>query len=66
MRRLFPSTTGLPTVLQFMRVCRTGASGLLVSSLGAFARFQANEAWTCEHQALVRARVMTGSRDVGE
>ncbi|PBQ16275.1 bifunctional glutamine synthetase adenylyltransferase/deadenyltransferase [Pseudomonas congelans] len=49
-----------------MRLRPSGASGLLVSSLGAFARYQANEAWTWEHQALVRARVMTGSRDVGE
>ncbi|POD78003.1 bifunctional glutamine synthetase adenylyltransferase/deadenyltransferase [Pseudomonas syringae group genomosp. 3] len=49
-----------------MRLRPSGASGLLVSSLGAFARYQANEAWTWEHQALVRARVLTGSRDVGE
>ena len=43
----------------------SGASGLLVSSLGAFARYQENEAWTWEHQALVRARVLVGSEDVG-
>jgi glutamate-ammonia-ligase adenylyltransferase len=49
-----------------MRLRPSGASGLLVSSVGAFARYQANEAWTWEHQALVRARVMAGSRDVGE
>ncbi|WP_439852179.1 bifunctional [glutamate--ammonia ligase]-adenylyl-L-tyrosine phosphorylase/[glutamate--ammonia-ligase] adenylyltransferase [Pseudomonas syringae] len=48
-----------------MRLRPSGASGLLVSSLGAFARYQANEAWTWEHQALVRARVLTGSPDVG-
>ncbi|MEB2515561.1 bifunctional [glutamate--ammonia ligase]-adenylyl-L-tyrosine phosphorylase/[glutamate--ammonia-ligase] adenylyltransferase [Pseudomonas sp. YuFO20] len=48
-----------------MRLRPSGASGLLVSSLGAFARYQENEAWTWEHQALVRARVLVGSEDVG-
>lgn len=48
-----------------MRLRPSGASGLLVSSLGAFARYQENEAWTWEHQALVRARVLVGSKDVG-
>ncbi|MHC8322712.1 bifunctional [glutamate--ammonia ligase]-adenylyl-L-tyrosine phosphorylase/[glutamate--ammonia-ligase] adenylyltransferase [Pseudomonas sp. GB2N2] len=48
-----------------MRLRPSGASGLLVSSLGAFSRYQENEAWTWEHQALVRARVLVGSRDVG-
>ncbi|KAA0976923.1 bifunctional [glutamate--ammonia ligase]-adenylyl-L-tyrosine phosphorylase/[glutamate--ammonia-ligase] adenylyltransferase [Pseudomonas sp. ANT_H12B] len=49
-----------------MRLRPSGASGLLVSSVGAFARYQENEAWTWEHQALVRARVLVGSRDVGQ
>jgi glutamate-ammonia-ligase adenylyltransferase len=49
-----------------MRLRPSGASGLLVSSLGAFARYQENEAWTWEHQALVRARVLVGSADVGK
>ena len=48
-----------------MRLRPSGAAGLLVSSLGAFARYQENEAWTWEHQALVRARVLVGSADVG-
>lgn len=48
-----------------MRLRPSGASGLLVSSLGAFGRYQENEAWTWEHQALVRARVLVGSPDVG-
>jgi glutamate-ammonia-ligase adenylyltransferase len=43
-----------------MRLRPSGASGLLVSSLNAFARYQENEAWTWEHQALVRARVLVG------
>ena len=49
-----------------MRLRPSGASGLLVSSLGAFERYQENEAWTWEHQALVRARVLVGSEDVGQ
>ncbi|WP_019411479.1 bifunctional [glutamate--ammonia ligase]-adenylyl-L-tyrosine phosphorylase/[glutamate--ammonia-ligase] adenylyltransferase [Pseudomonas psychrophila] len=48
-----------------MRLRPSGASGLLVSSLGAFERYQQNEAWTWEHQALVRARVLVGCTQVG-
>ncbi len=43
-----------------MRLRPSGDSGLLVSSLEAFADYQRNEAWTWEHQALVRARVVAG------
>ena len=43
-----------------MRLRPSGASGLLVSSLEAFARYQREEAWTWEHQALVRARPVAG------
>ncbi|MDH3220678.1 MAG: bifunctional [glutamate--ammonia ligase]-adenylyl-L-tyrosine phosphorylase/[glutamate--ammonia-ligase] adenylyltransferase [Gammaproteobacteria bacterium] len=38
-----------------------GSSGLLVSSLQAYLRYQLEKAWTWEHQALVRARVVAGS-----
>jgi glutamate-ammonia-ligase adenylyltransferase len=48
-----------------MRLRPSGAAGLLVSSLGAFERYQQNEAWTWEHQALVRARVLVGCARVG-
>lgn len=37
-----------------------GGAGLLVSSLDAFAQYQANAAWTWEHQALLRARPIAG------
>ncbi|MDF2488405.1 MAG: bifunctional glutamine-synthetase adenylyltransferase/deadenyltransferase [Pseudomonas sp.] len=47
-----------------MRLRPSGAAGLLVSSLGAFDRYQQNEAWTWEHQALVRARVLVGCPQV--
>jgi glutamate-ammonia-ligase adenylyltransferase len=38
-----------------------GTSGLLVSSIQAYLRYQLEKAWTWEHQALVRARVVAGS-----
>ena len=38
-----------------------GASGLLVSSSAAYLRYQLEKAWTWEHQALVRARLVAGS-----
>ncbi len=44
-----------------MRLRPSGTSGLLVSNLAAYADYQCNEAWTWEHQALVRARVVAGS-----
>ncbi len=44
-----------------MRLRPSGNSGLLVSSLRAFEKYQENSAWTWEHQALVRARVVAGS-----
>lgn len=43
-----------------MRLRPSGNAGLLVSSLAAFQRYQEQEAWTWEHQALVRARVLVG------
>lgn len=49
-----------------MRLRPSGAAGLLVSSLAAFQRYQENEAWTWEHQALVRARVLAGCSRVAE
>ena len=43
-----------------MRLRPSGNSGLLVSSLKAFENYQREGAWTWEHQALVRARVVAG------
>ncbi|GAB3105385.1 bifunctional [glutamate--ammonia ligase]-adenylyl-L-tyrosine phosphorylase/[glutamate--ammonia-ligase] adenylyltransferase [Aestuariicella hydrocarbonica] len=45
-----------------MRLRPSGNSGLLVSSLTAFEKYQRNEAWTWEHQALTRARVVAGGQ----
>jgi [glutamine synthetase] adenylyltransferase / [glutamine synthetase]-adenylyl-L-tyrosine phosphorylase len=44
-----------------LRLRPEGSSGLLVSSISAFERYQEQSAWTWEHQALVRARWVTGS-----
>jgi glutamate-ammonia-ligase adenylyltransferase len=41
-----------------------GASGMLVASLGSFTRYQRDEAWTWEHQALLRSRSVAGPRDL--
>jgi len=38
-----------------------GSSGLLVSSTSAYLRYQLEKAWTWEHQALVRARLVAGA-----
>lgn len=43
-----------------VRLRPDGASGMLVSSLSRFAEYQRNRAWTWEHQALVRARIVVG------
>lgn len=41
-----------------------GQSGLLVSSTEAFERYQDENAWTWEHQALLRARAVAGSEKI--
>ena len=47
-----------------MRLRPSGNSGLLVTSIGAFESYQREQAWTWEHQALVRARVVAGDTTV--
>ena len=42
-----------------------GASGMLVSSLAAFERYQRQSAWVWEHQALTRARFCAGDAAIG-
>lgn len=44
------------------RLRPSGAAGMLVTTDTAFADYQQNEAWTWEHQALVRARIVYGDR----
>jgi [glutamine synthetase] adenylyltransferase / [glutamine synthetase]-adenylyl-L-tyrosine phosphorylase len=43
----------------------SGASGLMVSSVEAFERYQERDAWVWEHQALTRARFSAGDATVG-
>ncbi|MBT8099891.1 MAG: bifunctional [glutamate--ammonia ligase]-adenylyl-L-tyrosine phosphorylase/[glutamate--ammonia-ligase] adenylyltransferase, partial [Gammaproteobacteria bacterium] len=47
------------------RLRPSGRKGLLVTSIDAFERYQIENAWTWEHQALLRARAVAGSADVG-
>ncbi len=46
------------------RLRPNGSSGLLVTSVSAFADYQYNDAWTWEHQALVRARCIAGDTNL--
>lgn len=49
-----------------MRLRPDGASGMLVSNLSAFTKYQDEKAWLWEHQALVRARVVAGDPQIAE
>ena len=49
-----------------LRLRPQGESGLLVSSLDAFRRYQRESAWTWEHQALTRARFAAGNAALGK
>ncbi len=48
------------------RLRPNGRSGVLVISLTAFEDYQLNSAWTWEHQALVRTRVVVGNQELTE
>jgi [glutamine synthetase] adenylyltransferase / [glutamine synthetase]-adenylyl-L-tyrosine phosphorylase len=47
-----------------LRLRPSGRSGTMVSSLKAFNDYQRQQAWTWEHQALVRSRMITGPEDL--
>ncbi len=49
-----------------MRLRPSGNSGLLATTLSAFEKYQFNDAWTWEHQALVRARPIAGDEGLME
>jgi glutamate-ammonia-ligase adenylyltransferase len=44
-----------------MRLRPSGNSGVLVGHIDTFGQYQQQEAWTWEHQALVRARIVYGN-----
>ena len=60
METLLGATGGYITRLEpgDARLRPSGESGLLVSTISAFEDYQRNEAWTWEHQALVRTRIV--------
>ncbi len=43
-----------------MRLRPSGTSGMLVSHINGFRDYQRKDAWTWEHQALIRARAISG------
>ncbi len=47
-----------------MRLRPSGSSGMIVSRLDAFREYYMKEAWTWEHQALIRARTICGDTGV--
>lgn len=49
-----------------MRLRPSGKAGPLATRLEAFAHYQHQEAWTWEHMALTRARVVSGSPTLGD
>jgi glutamate-ammonia-ligase adenylyltransferase len=48
-----------------MRLRPNGKGGFLITGIDAFERYQREEAWTWEHQALLRARAVAGSAALG-
>ncbi len=63
---LTTATTLGPLYEVDMRLRPSGGAGLLVTSLKAYESYQRSEAWTWEHQALVRARVVAGEIRLGQ
>lgn len=49
-----------------LRLRPSGNSGLLISHIDTYRQYQENEAWTWEHQALVRARYIYGSEKLSK
>ncbi|MCF7990603.1 MAG: bifunctional [glutamate--ammonia ligase]-adenylyl-L-tyrosine phosphorylase/[glutamate--ammonia-ligase] adenylyltransferase [Thiohalocapsa sp.] len=49
-----------------VRLRPDGNKGMITRSLASFAQYQAGDAWTWEHQALVRARPVAGDAALGE
>jgi len=49
-----------------MRLRPSGGSGLLVSHIEGFKDYQMNNAWTWEHQALIKARPVSGATEMAQ
>ena len=66
MSRWLTSRTAAGVLFEIdLRLRPDGESGLLVSSIDAFRRYQRESAWTWEHQALTRARFCAGEATLG-
>tara|TARA_B110000196_G_scaffold315541_1_gene325333 strand:- start:43 stop:1830 length:1788 start_codon:yes stop_codon:yes gene_type:complete len=48
-----------------LRLRPAGNKGAMVSTIAGFERYQSEEAWTWEHQALIRARFVAGDTTLG-
>ena len=62
-------TTRTPSGILYdvdMRLRPDGNKGMLVRSLPSFAAYQEKDAWTWEHQALIRARPVAGDASLAE
>lgn len=60
-----PILTGILYAID-TRLRPSGQSGLLVTNIAAFSDYQLQTAWTWEHQALIRTRMITGSKELQE
>jgi len=60
-----PTTSGMLYQVD-TRLRPSGGAGLIVSSIDGFAQYQEQNAWTWEHQALLRARPVAGDPEVGK
>jgi glutamate-ammonia-ligase adenylyltransferase len=60
-----PTTSGVLYQVD-TRLRPSGNAGLIVSSLEGFVDYQQQQAWTWEHQALLRARPVAGDESVGK
>lgn len=48
-----------------MRLRPDGDAGLIAVSIDGFEKYQSQQAWSWEHQAITRARFVTGDPDIG-
>lgn len=65
MIHLFTTRTAAGQLYEIdMRLRPNGNAGMLATPMDAFEAYQENEAWTWEHQALVRARAIAGDADL--
>ena len=49
-----------------MRLRPSGSSGILVSHIQGFKEYQINKAWTWEHQAIIKARPISGDLEMAK